>query len=253
MHITHWVPSSGKRPAWPCVESWLSTEYPDGCEHSFVRSIPGNVHVIWNNVVRNFLNSNSDYLWSTHDDIQYLPGTLKRLLSWDKPLISALVFMRHNPVVPHIWKQYEGFNDYYAYRVVDTREWFYKHSEYIKFGPFVMAERPDDALVEVNFTSTACTLVHRSVLEAMTEFCGEMWWQFDDEQAGGGEDRRFHETAKLAGYPGFVDRSVSAGHMAGDIATGSADFIAWDSISDFKDTGEPDHLKMLETATRLEG
>jgi len=253
MHITHWVSSSGKRPAWPCVESWMNTEYPEGCGHKFVRSIPGNVHVIWNNVVKEFLASDSDYLWSTHEDIQYLPGTLARLLSWDQPLISALVFMRHSPVVPHVWRQYEGHPEYYAYRVKDTREWFYEHSKYIQPGPYIMEEKPADALAEVDFTSTACTLIHRSVLEGMVEFVGDMWWEFDNEQNGGGEDRRFHENARLAGYPGFVDRSVGCGHMVGDIATGSLDFIAWDSISTFKDTGEPD-FKMLETADeRLEG
>jgi len=245
MHITHWVPTSDRLPSWPVIDSWRNTDWPG--EVTAVRSIPGDVKVIWNDVVRDFLNTDSDYLWSTHEDIQYLPGTLKRLLSWDKTLVSALVFMRHSPVIPHVWSQYEGQGEYYAYRIKDTREWFYKHQTYITFGPYVMEEAPDDSLVQVNFTSTACTLMHRSVLEDMVEFIGEDWFLLDHEVRGGGEDRRFHEIAKAAGHPGYVDRSVGAGHMIGDIATGSADFIAWDSVSTWADTGEP-HSQSLEAA-----
>lgn len=248
MHITHWVPSSGKPPAWPCVDAWMKTQYPARCKHDFVRSPPGNVSAIWNNVVKEFLETDSDYLWSTHEDVQYHPGTLKRLLSWDKSLVSSLVFMRHSPVLPHVWKQYEGYEQFYAMRVIDTREWFYKHKKYIVPGPFLMEKRPGDALAEVVFTSTACTLIHRSVFEAMKEFVGEEWFVMDHEINGGGEDRRFFEYAKLSGVTGYVDRSVGAGHMVGDVATGPFDFIGWDSISDIYNTGEPDRFQPLETA-----
>lgn len=60
----------------------------------------------------------------------------------------------------------------------------------------------------------------------------------DDEIAGGGEDRRFFEIAARAGYQAYVDRSCVVGHLMGDIPTSSADFIAWDNISVFHNTGE---------------
>ena len=67
-----------------------------------------------------------------------------------------------------------------------------------------------------------------------------LWFACDNETSGGGEDRRFYEYARQAGYEAFVDRSCIAGHVAGDIPTSSADFIAWDSVSDFHNTGEPE-------------
>ena len=236
-HVTHWVPAH-ESPRWPPTLSWLNLQLPEGYTKSFVRSVPNNIKYTWNEVCTNFLNSSSDWLWSTHSDVVFEPETLTRLLSWNKPLISALIFMRQAPIVPHIWQGYEGGGQY-AHRIRDTREWFYQHREYIKFGPFVMHPRPDDALVPVEFTSTSCTLIHRSVLEKMSDECGDQWFVMDDDLKGGGEDRRFFDIAKRAGFQSYVDRSCVVGHLVGDIATSSADFIAWDSVSEFSGTGEP--------------
>ncbi len=240
MHITHWVPTSGALPPWSCIESWLNMDLPDGVTRTFRRSLAGSVKLFWNKAVRDFLDSDSDWLLSTHHDIQFVPETLTRLLSWDKPLISALVFMRHNPVVPQLWKTYDKVDEHYVPRIIDTRKWFYSHKEWIRFGPFVIDPRPEDALIDAGFTSTACTLMHRSVLEKIQEgIGGDLWFECDSELTGGGEDRRFFEYARAVGFPCWVDRSCVAGHVAGDICTSSADFIAWDSVSTFQNTGEP--------------
>jgi hypothetical protein len=210
-------------------------EYPEGCEMYFKRSGGGGIKHVWNKVVRDFLQSDSDYLLSCHDDVVMHPGTLPRLMSWGLPLVSALVFMRQSPNMPHIWKSFDDAR-VYAMRVRDTHDWFMNHKEYIQFGPQVMEPRPDDALQEVSFTSTSCTLIHRSVLLAMND----PWFELDDEIGGGGEDRRFFENAKAAGFPGYVDRSCIVGHLVGDVAAGAADFMAWESVSRFMYTGEPE-------------
>ena len=244
MHIFHWVPSSGAPPPWSCVHSWVNLLLPEGAKRTFRQSGAGSVRVIWNDIVREFLATDAEWMFSTHHDVVFVPETLTRLLSWDKPLISALVFMRHNPVVPQIWKSYDGDEGHYVMRINDTRDWFYDHKEWIKFGPFLIDPCPDDALVSVGFTATACTLIHRTVLEdirAKVPDQGDgLWFACDNETSGGGEDRRFYEYARQAGYEAFVDRSCIAGHVAGDIPTSSADFIAWDSVSDFHNTGEPE-------------
>jgi hypothetical protein len=231
--VTLWVPAA-ESPRWPCVLSWLNLTYPDGVRPEFVRSGANNIKYSWNKVVRDFLKTDSDYLWSCHNDVVFLPDTLNRLLSWGKPLVSGLIFMRQGPVVPHIWQKYIDCENY-AYRLEDTRKWFYDRPNCIKFGPQIMEPRPDDALAEVGFTSTSCTLIHRSVLEAMAD----PWFLWDDDYNGGGEDRRFFENARAAGFIPYVDRSCIVGHLVGDIATGPADFIAWDQVSDFSNTGEP--------------
>ncbi len=218
-------------------------ELPAGATRTFKQSLAGSVRHFWNETVREFLATDAEWIFSTHHDVSYEPETLIRLLSWDKPLVSALVFMRHNPALPQIWKTYDDAEDHYAMRIDDTREWFYRNKDYIRAGAFVMDPRPSDALVPVGFTSTACTLIHRSVFEDIRAKLPEqeegLWFVCDNELAGGGEDRRFYEYARLVGYEGYVDRSCVAGHIAGDIPTSSLDFIAWDSVSDFQNTGEP--------------
>lgn len=207
-------------------------------ERRFVMTGPGPFEFIWNKAVEDFLESGDEWLFSTHEDVVYDSTTLTRLLSWDKPLVSALVFMRHNPVVPHIWNDYPEIGRVNAFRLNDTRAWFYAHKDWIRFGPFVMDPRPEDALVEVGFTSTACTLIHRDVLKAIEP----PWFVWHKDANGfphGGEDWYFYTHAAEAGFTPYVDRSCAAGHLVGDIPTSAGEFIAWDSISVFQDTGEP--------------
>jgi len=200
--------------------------------------MPGDIKHTWNNKIKEFLASGNDWLLSAHSDVVFAPESLLRLLSWDKPLISGLIFMRQSPPVPHIWNAYDGQEERMVQRINDTRDFFYARPEWIKFGPFVIDPRPDDALVEVDFTSTSFTLMHRDVLETMRPYVADLWFEMDDELKGGGEDRRFFQNAKMAGFPAYVDRSCVVGHLANNIPTSVADFIAWDSASVFNNTGE---------------
>lgn len=233
--VALWVPTATKRPeSWLCVDAYMQMNVPEGYQMVWKRGLPGNIQIVWNQVVKDFLASDCTWLWSLHDDVVISVETLERLLSWNKPLISALIFHRHSPVLPHIWKPLDGG---YSQRIQETKEWFLKHPEDIKFGPHIMYPRPDDALVETGFTSTSCTLIHRKVLEDMREETNELWFKLDGEYMGG-EDRNFFEHARTAGYANFVDRSCIAGHIVGDVPTGPADFMMWESVSTFKGTGE---------------
>jgi len=237
LKITLWIPSNGN-PRWPCVNSWLDAQKMYGENLEVKYTGPGNVHVIWNDFIKEFLKSDSDWLMSCHHDVVFAPGSIERLLSWDEPLVSALIFMRQAPPVPHIWNAYDGKEEIMVQRINDTREWFYARPEWIKFGPFVIDPRPDDALTPVDFTSTSFTLIRRDVLEEMRPYVADMWFEMDNEIRGGGEDRRFCQNARMAGFTMKVDRSCVVGHLVGDIPTSVADFIAWDSASVFNNTGE---------------
>jgi hypothetical protein len=239
MKVTLWVPSSGDAPRWPCVLSWMELQKQWGTTLDFTRSLPGDIKVFWNKVVKDFLASGNDWLFSCHHDIIFLPQTLERLLSWDKPLVSALVFMRQSPVIPHVWNSYgDNHQQPYAIRVQDTFKWIMDHDA-VRFGPYVLDPRPEDALTDIDFTSTSCCLIHRSVLEAMRDGVAELWFKYDNDFNGGGEDRNFFENARAAGFPAYVDRSCGVGHLVGDIPSSAADFIAWSSVSEYKGTGEP--------------
>ena len=244
MSITLWIPSADSSARWPCVNTWWNLETPNNEKMRLVRSGANNIKYSWNKVVSDFLKTDDEWLLSMHSDVTADPKTLMRLLSWDKPLVSALIFMRTSPAMPHIWKDYEDKEKHYVPRIKETRKWFYDHPECIKnFGPYVMEERPDDALTLVSFTSTSCMLINRTVLEEMREIIGDVWFLLDDDYNGGGEDRRFCEVALQAGFETFVDRSCVVGHLAGDIPTSAADFFAWDYVSTVLNTGEHEIIK----------
>lgn len=188
--------------------------------------------------MRDFLATDDEWLFSVHDDVVLDKETLTRLLSWKQPLVSALIFMRHSPVVPHVWRKDEKSQTEYSHRINDTFEWFLKHKDYIRFGAFTMTPCPEDALTEIDFTSTSCTLIHRSVLEAMREKVNGEWFRWDDDYAGGGEDRNFFDNARACGFTPYIDRSAIVGHNVGAIPTSSADFIAWSQSSIYHNTGE---------------
>jgi hypothetical protein len=239
--ISLWVPSV-ERPSWVTNDSWWSLKTPDNKRlHKIPHIGANNPKYSWNQAIKYFLSeTKNEWLLSVHSDVVVDPDTLLRLLSWDKPLISALVFMRTGPALPHIWKKYyEDETGRMVMRINDTREWLYAHQEYIRRDPFVMEPCPEDALVPIDFTSTSCTLIRRDVLEAMRPLVNDVWFEYDDDLNGGGEDRRFFTNAALAGYPAFVDRSCVVGHIAGDVMVSAYDFVAWDSISAWTETGEP--------------
>ena len=224
MKVMLWVPTANARPeSWLQVEAYMATVLPPGVELKFKRSLPGNQSETWNRVVLDFLESDCEYLWSVHDDIVYHPDTLARLLSWEKPLVSGLVFMRQNPAMPHIWVK--GDNGHHKQLIEETRDWFMKRERNILPGAQVIHPCPEDALVEVAYTSTSCTLIHRSVLERLREPMAEQW--FLVRETGGGEDVRFFEYARAFGFIPYVDRSVICGHLFGIQPTGVMDFILW--------------------------
>jgi GT2 family glycosyltransferase len=233
MKITLWMPCADSSARWPVINSVWNLETPDNIKLRLVRSNANNPKYSWNKVVKDFLDTTTDdWLLSWHSDVVGAPQTLARLLSWDQPLISALIFMRTSPVMPHIWRHYDETPNAYSQRIRDTRKWFYAHPEFGKeFGPFVMDPRPGDALVPADFTSTSCMLIHRDVLQAMRQEVNDVWFRWDDDYNGGGEDRNFCQNAAKAGFTTFVDRSCVVGHLAGDIPTSSADFLVWDSVS----------------------
>lgn len=241
MKITLWIPSADSSARWPVIQSCWDLETPENIKLRLKRTGANNVRYSWNEAVRSFLDDTTDdWILSWHSDVVGVPQTLTRLISWDKPLVSALIFMRNPPVTPHIWRGYDGYEKIYSQRIKDTRLWFLKHPDYFKmFGPFVMDPRLDDALAPVTFTSTSCMLIHRTVLEAMRKEVQDIWFKWDNDLTGGGEDRNFCEHAATAGFTTYVDRSCVVGHLVGDIPTSAAEFFAWDSVSTILHTDEP--------------
>ncbi len=220
-----WVPAADG-PTWPGVESWFHTRVPDGTEvvfrHTFADA--DGIGGAWNRLVEAFLRSGDEWLFSCHNDITYLPETLTRLLSWDVPLVSALHFHRMPPHGPLVYRG-ETKPHHYRTQFDETRAWLLAHPDLIRPGAAMLDPAPEDALTPIDFTSTGCVLIARRVLEAMVP----PWFVY--EYPIGGEDRRFFEAAKFAGFQAYVDRSVIAGHGS----AGAMNWLAWDKCSTYSE------------------
>lgn len=162
------------------------------------------------------------------------PETLMRLMSWDVPIISPLVFARYPPIIPVAFSRRRldlGPNEYDV-DINEIRHWIGTHKEMWTSNPVVLEPCPLDALVPQAFVGTHCLLVRRDVFETIDP----PWFKrtTDADHQASGCDRYFCQKAIAAGYPIYMDRSVVAGHMYGERSLGALDFLAWDAITDWE-------------------
>ena len=224
-------------PSWSLVRSLMSLEWPAGprgflTAGEYDRPLP--IDVAHNRIIEAFLTDKRlEWLLMMDADATLHPQTLLRLLSWKQPVVGALCFTRRCPASPTIYAgQPPGTPDgYYRIHIAETKAWLTQHPELIVNQATVLEPRPDDALARVDFTGAHCLLVHRRVLDAIKP----PWFArlMPEGRTDTGSDRYFCEQARAAGYPIYVDRSVLAGHGAGDRTIGALDFLAWDSVTDW--------------------
>ena len=125
-----------------------------------------------NLLVERFLASPARWLLFVDRDAVVHPLTALRLMSWNVPVVAALAFARTEPPTPTVYagaSPHDTDADLVGYRVnwEETRSWLLAHPELQTNAAVVLAERPDDALVEVDFTGMHCTLIRRDVLERL--------------------------------------------------------------------------------------
>jgi hypothetical protein len=230
--------AAGRDPTWGYMKSILGLRGPGDGGFGFVAEEGLGVEQARNQLVEKFLRSPADWLLFVDRDATLHPHTAVRLMSWNVPVVSALCFTRQFPPIPTIYRDphpedIEAGADPVRYRIQyeETLAWVAAHAELQDDGPVLLAERPDDALVEVDFTGMHCTLIRRDVLEGLHP---GPW--FDrlhpiGGPRGPGEDYYFCRRVREAGFSLYVDRSVQAGHLAGERSIGGLSFLAWSTLA----------------------
>lgn len=165
------------------------------------------ISIFRNQVVERFLNdSNMAWLWFVDSDIQLRPDTLERLMEHADPetcpIIGGNYFMS-------VGSGTIVMSAFFRKKFADGS---------IKMAPIWEAKGdwPRNKLVKCDGLGMGCTLIHRSVLEAMKDRYGfpEPW--FAQQLIGGvvhGEDLTFCHRAKEMGYPVFVHTGIEVGHV----------------------------------------
>ena len=156
-----------------------------------------------NNIVRRFLGTEAEWLWMVDSDMVFESDVLDRLMAsahWkNRPIVGALCF---------------GANRR-STKIFPTMYWWKEDGELLRADRTNIDFR-SAGMVEVDATGSACTLIHRSVLEKICEKHpypkGPYAFAWDgDERVG--EDVNFCIRARVEGFPIWVDCDIRVGHV----------------------------------------
>lgn len=168
------------------------------------RNASANITNARNGIVRDFLESDADWLWMVDADMVFEPDTLDRLLdaAHDRshPIVGGLCYGVHdNRLFPTLY----GLSEHDGVPCV------------VRFDTF-----PKDQLFAVDATGAACVLVHRSVLERIgAERFNPAYPWFQETVLPGteaqvvGEDVTFCFRARALGFPVHVHTGIHVGHQ----------------------------------------
>jgi len=185
-----------------------------------------------NDLIEFMLGTKAEWFLLMASDAAVHPLAVERLLSWDKPLVAALSFLRYAPILPAVYRA-QNEKGQFRSEVELVIQWIREHPHLMALNePALLEPRPEGALLEVRRFGTHVTLIHREVLEAI-----EPPWFKRQSEFGSGEDFYFVEQAEAAGYQPYVDLSQVAAHKWGDWVLGALDFMVWAKSVDW-DTGE---------------
>jgi hypothetical protein len=230
--------AAGGEPTWGYMKSILGLRGPGDGGFGFITAEGLGVEQARNLLVERFLKTPADWLLMVDRDAVLHPQTALRLMSWNEPIVAALAFTRNTPPMPTVFAEPSPYDVAHGSQIVgyrvqweETRTWVAAHVELHEDGAAMMDDRPDDALVRVDFTGMHCTLIRRDVLEGL---CPGPWFERVHPiggPRGAGEDYYFCRKAAEAGYATYVDRSVQAGHLAGERSIGGLAFLAWGALA----------------------
>lgn len=154
------------------------------------------VDVARNGVVRSVVDEGFDYLFFADCDHVFQPDTISKLLAHDVALVSGRYHMRKEP--------------YHAVAYVKHRT---------QQGPHCYAPvHYGHGLIEIERGGGGCLLVRRDVLAAIRARIGDNWFRYQrgpepPHDYTVSEDFWFWQQAREAGFTGYMDWDVEAGHL----------------------------------------
>jgi len=239
--------AEGPPKSWEYMEAIFDLRAPGG---KLFRHVAGKQGVDdgHNRLIQWFLDY-TDFEWMLHLDSDAVVhrDTLMRLLSWDVRFVSALAFQRRPPYVPVIYTDPNPNPEGSFKRPLGlVSEWLSQHQELLALSqPVVLNPRPDDALWKINRGGAHCCLTHRSVLESIKP----PWFTRSGpgESLGAGSDFTFHAKAIEQGVQPYVDMSVVAGHMVGNLCISALDFAVWNTVVEWTKNGRPGSIEVVHT------
>lgn len=149
-----------------------------------------------NEIVRDFLRGDEDYLFFMDADMTFPEDIVGRLLAHDVPVVTARYHMRSKP--------------YHAVAYVKHR---------VQQGPHAYAPvHYGHGLIEIERGGAGALLIHRDVLEAIRAHVGENWFRYQrgpqpPHDYTVSEDFWFYQQAREAGFRCYCDWDCECEHL----------------------------------------
>ena len=169
----------------------LKMRVPEGTKIEFL--IGGDWCGARNDLVRQAIEEEHDWLWFMDDDHAFPPNLLERLIAHELPLVMPICLQRVFPFAPVSYVDHDG-------------------ERYVPINP----NEYDGGLVEIKAGGCAGMLIRREVLLAVEE----PWFEYADRS----EDIIFCEKARDAGFPLHVDLDAKLGHIT--------TAVVWPAVND---------------------
>ena len=185
--------------------SLMALVRPPGSKLNKVNNLP--IDIARNEMVDNLVR---DWLFMFDADETIPPEALMRLLSWDLPIVSGIVFLSsiEKPVPAIYGYEYRRYGrHYYTSKVHEVEEYLYRHKEAHDKPIATVLPATRDDLIECDGVGCGCLLIHRGVFEAI-----KPPYFVSNNKAYGGEDFYFCRKAKRAGFKIYADPGVLCGH-----------------------------------------
>jgi len=200
--------------------SLISLIKPKGSKLNKVTNLP--VDIARNHMVNQL---DKEWLFMFDADETIPPQTLMRLLSWNLPIVSGVVFIAHiNRPIPAIY-QYDSRKQgrhYYKSKITELEYYLARHKDEQSAELSVVLPATRDELIECDVVGCGCILIHRSVFEAIKP----PYFVLNSGNRAAGEDFSFCRKATRAGFKIYADPGVLCGHRPKQLI-GYQYFLSW--------------------------
>jgi len=197
--------------------SLLSLIKPKGSKLNKVTNLP--VDTARNKLVENL---EREWLFMFDSDETIPSEALTKLLSWNLPIISGVVFQssleRPAPTIYRYGQRKNG-RHYYISKVPEVERFLLKQNHDKPLATIFPSTRDD--LIECDGVGCGCLLIHRSVFEAIKP----PYFKVNSGKTSG-EDFYFCRKAKRAGFKIYADPGVLCGHKPKHLI-GYQYFLSW--------------------------
>lgn len=170
---------------WKTMDSLINLDRT-GLKTRMVYGIDRELSEKRNQICRDFLKGNAEWLLFVDDDMTLPRNTLRKLLSYDVPVIAPICTMRQAPYPPVVYqRELTGITNLWA--------------------------PPMDKPFRADVVGTGVLLIRREVIEKM-EPPWFKWGDYQDRRMG--EDIYFSDRVRFdMGIPIWVDPTIKVGHV----------------------------------------